>query len=203
MIQTSPPTSAASLTVYVPPLRLPAWAAHRPALSAAAKLSPAGLNSEWRVAVGGGGGFDLTLTHLIDLRIAQADYLYTTYNPGVFNNHTSTWNSVRLSAGVVFNLGNYYTAPLSAACTATPASVMAGEPVTVTVTGTNFAPKHTLVYAWTDNGGKLNSPATATTTSGLFNLRLHGIGQRGGRGGDIQNQVPSFVFTAHNLHTPF
>ena len=88
-------------------------------LVGAAHISPAGLDSEWRAAVGGGGGFDLTLINLISLRIAQADYLYTTYNPQAFTGHNSTWNSVRLSAGVVFNLGNYYTAPLSAACSLT------------------------------------------------------------------------------------
>ena len=49
-----------------------------------------------------------------------------------FTGHSSTWNSVRLSTGVVFNLGNYYTAPVSAACTANPTTpVFAGEPVTV------------------------------------------------------------------------
>jgi hypothetical protein len=140
-------------------------------LGGASHLSPAGLNSEWRATVGAGGGFDLTLTNFISLRIAQADYLYTSYNPGTFNNHTSTWNMVRLSSGVVFNLGNYYTAPLSAACTANPtAPVFAGEPVTVTAAGTNFSPKHTLTYAWTATGGKLAAPSAATSsvdTTGL------------------------------------
>ena len=140
-------------------------------LVGAAKISPAGLPDQWRAAVGGGGGFDLTLTHLIDLRLAQADYLYTTYNTQTFIAHNSTWNSVRLSAGVVFNLGNYYTAPLSAACTASPTTpVFAGEPVTVTSTGTNFSPKRTLTYAWTATGGKLASPSVATSsidTTGL------------------------------------
>ncbi len=133
-------------------------------LAGASHISPAGIPSEWRAVVGGGGGFDLTLTDFIAIRIAQADYLYTTYNPSLFTGHSSTWNMVRLSAGVVFNLGNYYTAPVSEACTATPASVMAGEPVTVTATGTNFNPKHTLTYSWTTTGGKLASPTTATST---------------------------------------
>src|SRR5271169_1454218 len=133
-------------------------------LVGAAKLSPAGLDSQWRAAVGGGGGFDLTLTNLISIRIAQADYLYTTYNPQTFTSHTTTWNSIRLSAGVVFNLGNYYTAPLSATCTATPSTVIQGEPVTVTASPVNFDPKHTLTYAWTIAEGKLSSPSTATTT---------------------------------------
>jgi hypothetical protein len=139
-------------------------------LAGAAHLSPAGLPSEWRASVGGGGGFDLTLTHLINWRIVQADYLYTSYNPQTFTQHDSTWNMVRLSTGLLFNLGNYYTAPISAACTATPASVMAGEPVTVTATGTNFDPKHPLTYAWTTTGGKLDNAASGTTrvdTTGL------------------------------------
>jgi hypothetical protein len=140
-------------------------------LAGAASIRPAGLQSEWRAVVGGGGGFDLTLTNLISLRIAQADYLYTTYNPQAFTGHSSTWNSVRLSTGVVFNLGNYYTAPLSAVCTATPTTpVFAGEPVSVTTTGTNFSPKHTLTYAWTATGGKLATPSAATSsvdTTGL------------------------------------
>src|SRR5262252_5509046 len=34
-------------------------------LAGAAHISPAGLDSEWRAAVGGGGGFDLTLTNFI------------------------------------------------------------------------------------------------------------------------------------------
>src|SRR5271165_5412913 len=140
-------------------------------LAGASHIDPAGLGSQWRAAVGGGGGFDLTLTNFISLRIAQADYIYTSYSPSAFTGHSSTWNMVRLSAGVVFNLGNYYTAPLSAACTANPTTpVFAGDPVTVTAAGTNFNPKHTLTYAWTTTGGKLASPATATSsidTTGL------------------------------------
>lgn len=140
-------------------------------LGGAAHISPAGLNSQWRAAVGGGGGFDLTLTNLFSIRLVQADYIYTSYSPQVFTSHNSTWNMVRLSTGVVINLGNYYTAPLSAACTATPASpVFAGEPVTVTAAGTNFSPKNPITYAWTATGGKLASPAAATSsidTTGL------------------------------------
>jgi hypothetical protein len=38
-----------------------------------------------------------------------------------------------------------------------PREVTEGEPVTVTATGSNFNPKHTVGYAWTTNGGKLDS----------------------------------------------
>jgi outer membrane protein OmpA-like peptidoglycan-associated protein len=133
-------------------------------LVGAAKISPAGLSSEWRPLVGAGGGFDLQVTNFLAIRVAQADYFYTTYNPSVFTSHSSTWNMVRLSAGLTLNLGNYYTAPVTAACTAQPATVMQGEPVKVTTTGTNFNPKHSLTYAWTSNGGKLDNAAGQTAT---------------------------------------
>jgi len=133
-------------------------------LVGASHLSPAGLPDEWKAAVGGGGGFDLNLTNFIAIRLVQADYIYTTYSPGVFTGQSTTWNMIRLSAGLEFNLGNYYTAPISAACTAQPATVMAGEPVKVSATGANFNPKHTLTYLWSTNGGKLAATNTETTT---------------------------------------
>jgi len=38
---------------------------------------------------------------------------------------------------------------------------MVGEPVHATVTATNFNPKHTLTYAWSSNGGKIEGKDTA------------------------------------------
>src|SRR6516164_9578640 len=54
----------------------------------AAHISPAGIPSEWRATFGGCGGFDLQLTNLFAIRVAQADYFYTTYNPQVFTGHS-------------------------------------------------------------------------------------------------------------------
>ncbi len=127
---------------------------------------PSPYSNEWRLAMGAGGGFDLSVTHAFSIRIAQADYIYTTYNPSgqrPFSNSTQ-WNMIRLSAGVVFNLGNYNLPPVTAACTATPAEVMQGEPVKVTATGTNFNPKHKITYAWTTNGGKISGADGQTAT---------------------------------------
>src|ERR1035441_2284219 len=133
-------------------------------LGGVAHMSPETLRAEWKPVVGGGGGFDLTLTNRIALRIAQADYLWTYYNPQIITAQSHNWNSIRLSTGVVFNLGNYYTAPIAAACSASPTTpVFAGEPVTVTSSGTNFNPKHTVTYAWTATGGKLAAPTAATS----------------------------------------
>ena len=115
---------------------------------------------QWNAALGAGGGFDYNVWHgdnkSLAIRVAQVDYIYSNYN-NLYKITGSQWNSVRLSAGLVLGLGNYYSPPISAACTASPATVMEGEPVTVTATPSNFNPKHTLTYAWTSNGGKLDS----------------------------------------------
>jgi outer membrane protein OmpA-like peptidoglycan-associated protein len=117
---------------------------------------------QWNAALGAGGGIDYLVWHKSEgspslyVRIAQADYIYSNYSQ-LFRSSSPQWNSVRLSAGLVLGLGNYYTPTPTAACTAQPTEVTEGEPVTVTSTGTNFNPKHTVTYAWTTNGGKLDS----------------------------------------------
>ena len=121
----------------------------------AAQIDPPTYVSEWKPALGGGGGFDLTITHSFSIRLAQVDYIYSNYHPKVAGFSTQ-WNSIRLAAGVVVNLGNYYAPALAATCSAQPTEVIEGEPITVTATGTNFNPKHTVTYAWTTNGGKLD-----------------------------------------------
>ena len=119
--------------------------------------------TKWRAAVGGGGGFDLNLSRMFSLRVVQVDYIYSNY-PQRFPGYSGQWNSIRLSAGLVLNLGNYYNPPLSCTASASPAEVYAGEPVKVTTTGTNFNPKHTLTYTWAGNGGKLSPTNTQTAT---------------------------------------
>ena len=134
-------------------------------LIGAANISPTCCGGmRWSFAGGGGGGLDLSLGQRVAVRMVQFDYIYSTYAQRsiLLSSHGDVWNNIRLAAGLVINLGNYYAPPPTAACTATPASVMAGEPVTVTATGTNFNPKHTLTYAWALNGGKLDNPIAAT-----------------------------------------
>jgi hypothetical protein len=127
-------------------------------LSPAFPPTPPNFGNQWNAALAAGGGFDYTINHRFSIRVAQADYIYTNYTPYIRGgNHDTQWNNVRLAAGAIFNLGNYYEAPPTAACTASPTEVTEGEPVTVTATGTNFNPKHPTNYAWTTNGGKLNA----------------------------------------------
>jgi outer membrane protein OmpA-like peptidoglycan-associated protein len=115
---------------------------------------------QWNAALGVGGGFDYNVYHSentsLAIRVAQVDYIYSNYSTPI-EGGTKQWNSVRLSAGLVFGIGNYITPAPTASCTAQPTTVTEGEPVTVTATGGGFNPKHTVTYAWTTNGGKLNA----------------------------------------------
>jgi hypothetical protein len=123
----------------------------------AARISPPTYVDEWQAAAGGGGGFDLNITPRFALRLAQVDYIYTNYHARITFFGSPQWNSVRLATGVVINLGTYYAPALAATCSAQPTEVTEGEPITVTATGANFNPKHTVTYAWTTDGGKIDT----------------------------------------------
>ncbi|ABF42273.1 hypothetical protein Acid345_3272 [Candidatus Koribacter versatilis Ellin345] len=125
--------------------------------------------TQYQGAVGAGGGFDLLLTEKFGIRLLQADYIYTNWEQGAATGTPSRWNSVRLQGGLLYQWGFNPTVPVSAACSAQPSSIMAGEPVKVTATGSNFNPKKTVSYAWTSTGGKVSGTDATTTvdTNGL------------------------------------
>ena len=56
-----------------------------------------------------------------------------------------------------------------------PTEVMVGEPITATVTASNFNPKHTVTYAWTGNGGQVTGKDTTAQidTNGCGSRQLH------------------------------
>src|SRR5271157_2225635 len=131
----------------------------------AASLSPDCCGgTRWHVAVGGGGGFDLTVTPRFSIRIAQVDYIYSNYNQKFISGHSTQWNSIRLAAGIVVNLGSYYNPPLTCIASATPDAVFAPDPVKVTTTGTGFNPKHPIAYSWSTNGGRVSDASSQTAT---------------------------------------
>jgi PKD repeat protein len=134
-------------------------------LIGAANQSPeccAGMH--WSVALGGGGGFDLRASNLITIRVAQVDYLYNNYPQRGLSGRNPQWNSIRLAAGIILNLGSYYNPPLTCTASATPNAVFAPDPVKVTTTGSGFNPKHPIAYSWSTNGGKISDASSQTAT---------------------------------------
>jgi len=123
-----------------------------------------------------GGGIDLRATQHLSIRLIEADYQWARQNYGALvpvsqlDLRRPNFSGTRLRGGLVFNLGGGAPpTPPSAQCTAQPAEVMVGEPVTVNLTANNFNPKHSLNYNWTSTGGKITGKDTTATidTNGL------------------------------------
>lgn len=118
------------------------------------EIGLAGFDSKAGIGLTAGGGLDFaTKWPRFDVRLIQADYQYAHHNfaPGVRTDQ----NGARLSTGLVWRFGNFGPPPAAptATCTADPAEVFEGEPVTITATSQNFNPKHTLTYAWSGANG--------------------------------------------------
>jgi hypothetical protein len=122
-----------------------------------------------------GGGMDLKIWKPLSLRLFEADYQLERVNfsatvpaddPSL---RRQTFNGVRLTTGLVFNFGGAPELPVAAACSVQPTEVMIGEPVTATVSATNFNPKHPLTYTWAASGGKIQGKDTGATidTNGI------------------------------------
>jgi hypothetical protein len=117
-----------------------------------------------------GGGIDLTAIRALSIRLFEADFVLGrhSYSDSVGPQFPSLRHPVlegaRLRAGLVFNLGGGKPpAAVAASCSVKPSEVMVGEPVTATVTPSNFNPKHTLSYNWSSTGGKASGKdATAS-----------------------------------------
>jgi hypothetical protein len=116
-------------------------------------------------AIQAGGGVNLLLTRHFGLRLVEADYVRTTMP----NGYDDTQSDLRLAFGVTYHIGGAAAAPLpvTLACSASPASIFPGEPVTVTATAGNLNPKLTPVYNWSGSGVTGNG-VTATVTTGAL-----------------------------------
>jgi outer membrane protein OmpA-like peptidoglycan-associated protein len=134
-------------------------------------LSPTGLQDRNQPAFIGGGGFDLNINRFFSWRVLQADYVYTTYKDKSLMVTSSRLDGARVQSGAVFTFGGHKPGPPPAAsCSAaSPAEVLAGEPVRVTITPSNFNPKRKLSYTWESTGGKVSGTETEGTvdTTGL------------------------------------
>ncbi len=133
-----------------------------------------------------GGGMDLPVNKYFNIRIFEADYQWARQNFASFvpidqpSLRRVSFQGVRLRSGVVFNFGGGAPpVPPNASCSAQPAEVMVGEPITVNATVNNFNPKHTITYNWTSTGGKITgkentaSIDTNGVAGGNYTATLH------------------------------
>ena len=127
---------------------------------------------KWGVALTIGGGLDYAtplLNHHIGIRLFQVDYQYMhdDWGPGIWGGRANI-DAARLSAGVIYHIGSIAPPPpVTLACSASPASVFAGEPVTVTGTVGALDPKLNAIYAWSGAGVSGKGTTATVDTSAL------------------------------------
>ncbi len=113
-----------------------------------------------------GAGMDLKVLKSLSVRLFEADYVFAFprfTEAGNTSLYKPRLDGVRLRTGLVFNFGGAPEVPPTANCSVQPSQVMVGEPVTATVTTSNFNPKHTLTYSWSANGGKVAGKDTTAS----------------------------------------
>ena len=138
------------------------------ALGGFSHVSPSGgLHSGTAGAAAVGGGMDLWLTKHWAWRVIQADYLYQNQSSANIGG-AGQFNGARVQSGIVYGFGSLAKRVAPAAnCSVTPSEVLVGETVTVSATGSNFNPKHTVDYAWSGAGVKSTSSSATIATANL------------------------------------
>jgi len=130
------------------------------------RVNVSGLNADNGIGAILGGGMDLRLRQGLAWRIFEADYVWAKHNYADFAGQQfsdlrrPTFEGARLRTGLVFSWGGAPAVAPAANCSVQPNEVMVGEPLTATVTASNFNPKHSVTYAWSSNGGQITGKNT-------------------------------------------
>ena len=128
------------------------------ALGSYNRLAVSGLSPHDGIGAVLGGGMDLPIRKWLSFRLFEADFVWAHHNyasdagPEFTSLRRPNAEGVRLRTGLVFNWGGAPALTPAASCSVQPTEVMVGEPVTATVSATNFNPKHTLTYSWSGSG---------------------------------------------------
>ena len=134
------------------------------------RLSITGLNTDNRIGIVLGGGFDIPVTRMFGIRLIEADYVWAHHNFSPTVPGTQNLGGARLRSGILLSFGGGEAAPpLAAFCTINPTTIMAGEPVTMTATASNVPKGHSVTYNFTSTGGKATQKdnTVAVDTTGL------------------------------------
>jgi outer membrane protein OmpA-like peptidoglycan-associated protein len=150
------------------------------------RVNVPGLNTFDGIGAVLGGGMDLPIRKWLALRLFEADYVWARHDyasaaaPSPTNNlRNPSFDGARLRTGLVFSWGGAAPVAPAASCSVQPTEVMVGEPLTATVTASNFNPKHTVTYVWSGNGGQVtgkDTTATIDTTNaapGSYTITAH------------------------------
>jgi hypothetical protein len=160
-----------------------------------------------------GGGMDYAtpfFNHHLAIRIFQADYSYmhADFGPGVQGGRANI-NAARLSGGLVFHAGSIAPPPPpTIACSASPATVFPGDPVTVTATASGLNPKENAIYTWGGDGvtgnGTTATVATGSLAPGSYTVKCGVKEGKPGREGLKPWQVAdaSTTFTVKDFEPP-
>ncbi len=153
------------------------------------KLGPA-------LTIGGGMDYETPLlNHKLAIRLFQADYMYmhANWGPVPFGGRANI-NAARLSAGLVYHVGNIYVPPVTLACSVNgPSTVFPGEPISLMATATNLNPKKKAAYTWSgegvtgmDESAKVN---TANLAPGTYTAKATvSEGKKAGQTADCSTQ---------------
>ena len=174
---------------------------------------PAYQPDRWGPVLTAGGGADYNtplFNHHLAIRVFQADYQYIHENwgPGVGGGRANI-NAARLSTGFVYHIGTVAPpTPITMACSASPATVFPGDPVTVTGNAGQLDPKMSTVYSWSGDGvtGKGSTAAvnTAALAPGTYTVKC-GVKQgKSGKEGlkPWQTADSSTTFTVKQFEPP-
>jgi outer membrane protein OmpA-like peptidoglycan-associated protein len=149
------------------------------------RVNVSGLTANNSIGAVLGGGMDLPIRKGLAWRVFGADYVWTRHNYAHFADpqfpdlRRPTFDGIRLRTGLVFSWGGAPPLAPAASCSVQPNEVLVGEPLTATVTASNFNPKHTVTYAWSGNGGQITGKDTTAqidttnATPGSYTVTAH------------------------------
>jgi outer membrane protein OmpA-like peptidoglycan-associated protein len=157
----------------------------------------------WGTVLTVGGGMDYNtplFNHRLAVRLFQADYEYmhVDFGPVPFGGRANI-NAARLSGGLVLHIGSITPPPpVTLACSASPASVFPGDPVTITATADALNPKKKAVYTWTGNGvtGTDTTATVATASLAPGSYTIKGNVSEGPKAGQSADCSASFTVKA-------
>lgn len=111
-------------------------------------------------AMSAGGGFDMPINEVIDIRIAQFDYLYTRFT-NIFND--AGQENARFSTGINVKIGVPPIKRPTLDCAAEPREVLPWGSLIATTSAAHFDPKHDLIYRWESSGGTVTGQGDLAT----------------------------------------